>query len=158
MATSPLRVLVIVSQRSTLISKARDSPQDMVPLALRLLKKSNMRAEGIETRLLAVQNWPTRIYIVFDIANADYDATLGHLPEQNRLPVDVARFSKKRLAYKANPWVSQRVNHDIAMLHNANGFGTIPPFTEDHSLGKPPAYRNPRDITMLRVSYIEDFS
>ncbi|KAJ5578736.1 uncharacterized protein N7459_007700 [Penicillium hispanicum] len=154
----PLRVLVIVSQRSKLIAKARDSPQDILPLAVQLLKKNNIpRPEptiSIEPRLLAVQQWRTRAFIVFDIDHADYDATLGHLPERNQLPVVVAYFSKNKAAYKANPWLSRRVNHDVAMLHNANGFDAVPPFLEDHTQGKPPVYENPRDITMLRVSYV----
>ena len=154
----PLRVLVIVSQRSTLIARAREAPHEIIPLAMHLLKKNNIPrpdpTPSVEPRLLAVQQWKTRTFIVFDIGHADYDATLGHLPERNQLPVVVAYFSKKKSAYTANPWISRRVNHDVAMLHNANGFDAVPPFLEDHTQGKPPAYRNPRDITMLRVSYI----
>ncbi|KAJ5682948.1 hypothetical protein N7462_006113 [Penicillium macrosclerotiorum] len=153
----PLRVLVIVSQRSTLFTKTHISPEDLLPLALRLLKKSNIRRMPdamTETRLLAVQKWRSRTFLVFDIANAHYDASLGHLPEQNQLPVVVAHFSKKKSAYPASSWVSQRVNHDVAMLHNANGFQAVPPFMEDHTTGEPPTYHSPRDINMLRVKYI----
>lgn len=152
----PLRVLVIVSQRSSLYSTARDSPEELIPLATRLLKRNALRgpSDPSETRLLAVQKWRSRTFLVFDIANSDYDVVLGHLPEHNQLPVVVTHFSKKKSAYVANPWVSRRVNHDIAMLHNANGFDAVPPFMEDHSLGKPPAYYSPRDISMLRVRYI----
>ena len=125
---------------------------------MRLLKKSNVYrdpAGAIENRLLAAQNWRTRLFLVFDIAHKDYNAQLGHLPEHNRLPVVVAHFSKNKTGYAANPWVSYRVNHDIAMLHNANGFDALPPFVEDHSSGKPPLYHNPRDISMLRVTYVQ---
>ncbi|KAJ5743192.1 hypothetical protein N7533_010294 [Penicillium manginii] len=152
-----LRVLVIVSQRSSLLSKARESPQDLISPALRVLMKTQLIKEPVlvsQTRLLAVQNWRTRSFLVFDIANADYDVMLGHLPEHNQLPVVVAHFSKKKTGYMANPVVSRRVNHDVGMLHNANGFNALPPFIEDHTSGKPPAYRSPRDITMLKVIYI----
>lgn len=154
---SPLRVLVIVSERSALFAKARDSPGDLIPRASRLLKKHGIspsfESPG-DTRLLAVQKWRTRVFLVFDIGHAQYNAMLGHLPEHNKLPVVVAHFSKKKTAYMASPWLSRRVNHDIAMLHNANGYDAVLPFVEDHSLGKPPAYHNPRDISMLRVTYI----
>ncbi|KAJ5764833.1 hypothetical protein N7520_004392 [Penicillium odoratum] len=153
----PLRVLVIVSQRSSLITKAREAPHDVLRPAKHLLKKNGLSRDPeipAETRLVAVQQWRTRVFIVFDIAHTNYNMKLGHLPEHNQLPVVVAHFSKKRAAYMANPWVSRRVNHDVAMLHNANGFDAVPPYLEDHSSGKPPAYQNPRDITMLRVTYI----
>ncbi|KAJ5126549.1 hypothetical protein N7448_007328 [Penicillium atrosanguineum] len=153
---SPLRVLVIVSQRSSLFATARDSSEGLIPLATRLLRRNTLlrMSDPKDTRLLAVQKWRTRIFLVFDIANTDYDAMLGHLPEHNQLPVVVAHFSKKKSAYSANPWIARRVNHDIAMLHNANGFNSVPPFMEDHSLGKTPAYHSPRDISVLRVTYI----
>lgn len=153
----PLRVLVIVSQRSSQITKARESPQDLLPLAKHLLKKNGFSRDSTkpaETRLVAVQQWRTRVFIVFDIAHTNYNVKLGHLLEHNQLPVVVAHFSKKRTAYTANPWVSRRVNHDVAMLHNANGFDAAPPYVEDHSSGKPPSYHSPRDITLLRVTYI----
>lgn len=155
--SGPLRVLVIVSQRSSLYTKTNTSSEEIVPLAMRLLKKRNMwkaTDRTTETKLLAVQKWRSRAFLVFDTANEAYDAKLGHLPEHNQLPVVVAHFSKKKAAYPANSWVSEQVNHDVAMLHNANGFGSVPPFMEDHTLGTPPAYHSPRDITMLRVTYI----
>lgn len=153
----PLRVLVIVSQRSSLFTKAQDSPKDLIPLASRLLSKNNISRTfdlSLDTRLLAVQKWRTRVFLVFDIGHTGYDALLGHLPEHNQLPVVVAHFRKKKTAYVASSWITRRVNHDIAMLHNANGYAGVPPFVEDHSLGKPPAYHNPRDISRLRVTYI----
>lgn len=155
----PLRVLVIVSQRSGLFTNACDSPGEMIPLAHKLLRKSNVwrtseSPSPADTRLLAVQKWRTRVFLVFDIGHAEYDARLGHLPEHNQLPVVVAHFSKKKAAYAASSGIKQRVNHDVAMLHNANGYDAVPPFVEDHSLGKPPAYNNPRDISMLRVTYV----
>lgn len=157
MVQSRLRVLVIVSQRSTLLNKARESPQDLIAPALHVLKKNQLTQEPVllsQTKLLAGQNWRTRSFLVFDIANTDYDVMLGHLPEHNQLPVVVAHFSKKKTGYMANPVVSRRVNHDVGMLHNANGFNALPPFIEDHTSGKPPSYRNPRDISMLKVIYI----
>ncbi|KAJ5490783.1 hypothetical protein N7539_002350 [Penicillium diatomitis] len=131
-----LRVLVIVSQRSSLYNLSTTAPEEIVLRAMRLVK------------------WRSRTYLVFDIAHDEYDTKLGHLPEHNQLHVLVAHFSKKKAAYPASSWVSQQVNHDVAMLHNANGYDVSPPFVEDHTLGAPPTYRNPRDISLLRVEYV----
>ena len=149
-------MLVIVSQRSSLYSHSTTAPDGIVRRALRLLAKKGMRgvSDGLpQTRLLAVQKWKSRTYLVFDIANDRYDASRGHLPEHNQLSVVVTHFSKKRAAYPASAWVAQQVNHDVAMLHNANGFDALPPFMEDHTLGAPPSYQNPRDISLLHVKY-----
>lgn len=40
-----------------------------------------------QLKLLAKQKWVTRVFLVFDISNTCYDPELGHLPEQNQLPV-----------------------------------------------------------------------
>lgn len=150
----PLRVLVIVSQRSALWSKARESAEDLVPAAIQLVKDNQLYSSTHEilvpaARFVAMQKWRTRIFFVFDICHFSYDPQLGHLPEHNRLPVVVARFSKKQNAYVANAWISRRVNRDVALLHNANGFGAVPPFVEDHTLGKVPEYLHPRDVSLL---------
>ncbi|KAJ5819077.1 hypothetical protein N7474_004668 [Penicillium riverlandense] len=153
MDPNPIRVLVIVSQRSSRWNKAQNRAEDLVPSAIRLLQNKNpgngFHATVSDTKLLAIQKWRTRTFIVFDICNTAYDAKLGHLPEQNQLPVVVAHFSRKQSAYMANAWISNRVNRDIALLHNANGFGAVPPYVEDWGLGKLPQYRNPRDMSLL---------
>ncbi|CAG7936389.1 unnamed protein product [Penicillium nalgiovense] len=154
---NPLRVLVIVSHRSSQISKAQNNPEALVPKAIRLLKASHLYSpQEIHpaTKLVAAQKWRTRVFFVFDICHTAYDAKLGHLPEQNKLPVAVVHLSKKNTAYVANAWLSKRVNRDIALFHNANGFGAVPPFVEDHTVGKPPEYMNPRDISLLRASCV----
>ncbi|KAJ5382228.1 hypothetical protein N7517_000139 [Penicillium concentricum] len=152
---NPLRVLVIVSHRSSQISKAQNNPEALIPKAIRLLKASHLytpQEDHPTTKLVAAQKWQTRVFFVFDICHATYDANLGHLPEQNKLPVAVVHLSKKNTAYVANAWLSKRVNRDVALFHNANGFGAVPPFIEDHTVGKPPKYVNPRDISLFQAS------
>ena len=39
------------------------------------------------------------------------------------------------------------MNRDIAFLHDANGYGAIPSFIEDHTLESPPEYLNPLSLT-----------
>ncbi|KAF7720130.1 Uncharacterized protein PECH_001156 [Penicillium ucsense] len=133
------------------------APEEIVLRAMRLIVKKRLWQSADaspQTRLLAIQKWRSRTYLVFDIAHDKYDTNLGHLPEHNQLHVLVAHFSKKKAAYPASSWVSQQVNHDVAMLHNANGYDVSPPFVEDHTLGAPPTYRSPRDISLLRVKYV----
>ena len=88
---------------------------------------------------------------VFDIGNTAYDAALGHFPEQqqNRLPVSIVRLSNKVRAYPANPPIQNRVNSDIAELHNCNGVESVPPFVVDYTQG-PPVYLHLRDPSLLR--------
>ncbi|KAJ5581538.1 hypothetical protein N7535_000158 [Penicillium sp. DV-2018c] len=152
--SNPLRVLVIVSHRSSQMATAQNNPEALLPKAIRLLKTRQLytpQESHPTTRLVAAQKWRTRVFFVFDICHTTYDARLGHLPEQNKLPVAVVHLSKKNTAYAANTWLSNRVNRDIALFHNANGFGAVPPFVEDHTVGKPPEYVNPRDISLLRA-------
>ncbi|KAJ5626362.1 hypothetical protein N7510_002671 [Penicillium lagena] len=90
MDPNPVRVLVIVSQRSSRWKKVQNRAEDIVPSAMRLLQNKNLgngfHATVSDAKLLAVQKWRTRTFIVFDICNTAYDAKLGHLPEQNQLP------------------------------------------------------------------------
>lgn len=151
----PLRVLVIVSHRSSQISRAQNNTEALLPKAIRLLKSNHLyvpREGRPTTRLVAAQKWRTRVFFVFDIGHTTYDARLGHLPEQNRLPVVVVHMSKKNTAYAANAWLSRRVNRDIALFHNANGFGAVPPFVEDRTVEKPPEYMNPRDVALFQAA------
>jgi hypothetical protein len=154
---NPLRVLVIVSHRSSRLSKAQTNPEALLPKSIRLLKASNLYTPQElhpATRLVALQKWRTRVFFVFDICHTTYDAKLGHLPEQNKLPVVVVHLSKKNTAYPANTWLAKRVNRDIALFHNAHSFDAVPPFVEDHTFGKPPEYVNPRDIALVKATCV----
>ncbi|CAI7645741.1 unnamed protein product [Penicillium crustosum] len=154
---NPLRVLVIVSQRSSQISKAQNNPEALLPKAIRLLKSSHVyipQEAHPATKLVAAQKWRTRVFFVFDICHTAYDAKLGHLPEQNKLPVAVVHLSKRNTAYVANAWLSKRVNGDIALFHNANGFGAVPPFVEDHTVGKPPEPLAFEDVWIKSVACV----
>jgi hypothetical protein len=150
---NPLRVLVIVSNLSPSWTQACNSPESLVPLAIQLIKeKTSYDALGDtlpDTRLLAIQRWNVRVLFTFDISNIDYDVDLGHKPEekQNNLPVVVVHLSKSHIVYEANSGTRERVNKDIAFLHDANGYGAVLPFIEDHTLDSPPEYPNPRSLT-----------
>ncbi|CDM29650.1 unnamed protein product [Penicillium roqueforti FM164] len=99
-----------------------------------------------DTRLLAIQKWRVCTLFIFDISNNYWDPTLGHLAEQNKLPVVVAHLSRRKVAYKPHPGTRERINKDVAFFHDANGFGGTPPFIEDHTLESPPVYSNSRSL------------
>lgn len=148
-----LRVLVIVSNLSPHWTQAGNSPKSLIPLTIQLIKENGLynaqRNTPPDTRLLATQRWNVRVLFTFDISNRDYDVDLGHKPEQkqNGLAVAVVHLSRTRIVYIANFGIRERVNGDVAFLHYANGHGVNPPFVEDHTLGSPPEYLNPRSLT-----------
>lgn len=147
---NPLRVLVIVSDYSPFWTQVCDSLESLIPIAMQVIKDNNLydaKANNIpDTRLLAIQKYRVRILFVFDISNKDYDAALGHLAEQNKLPVVVVHLSSREIAYEPHPGTRERINKDIAFYHDANGLGATPPFFEDHTLETPPTYPNPRSL------------
>lgn len=101
-----------------------------------------------ELRLLVKQKWETRVFLVFDISNTSYYAAMGHLSEQNILPVFIVRLGQKAQTYPANPQIQKRANSDIARAHNDNGINSLPPFVTDYTSGLP-LYPNPRDLSLL---------
>lgn len=146
-----LRVLVIVSNRSSFYTQACDSSESLISIAIQVIEDSKLydaqNNDKPDTRLLAIQKYRVRIFFVFDISNKDYDAALAHLAEQNNLPVVVAYLSSSQIADKPHPGTRERINIDVAFLHDANGHGATPPFFEDHTVESPPEYLNPRSLT-----------
>jgi hypothetical protein len=49
----------------------------------------------VPLRLLVKEKCDSRVFIIFDIFNFDYDPAQGHLPKYNSLPVLVVQFSGK---------------------------------------------------------------
>ncbi|KAL4887993.1 hypothetical protein BDV59DRAFT_189545 [Aspergillus ambiguus] len=149
---TPLRVLVIISDKSTYWERSWCASEQILPAAYQILKDNNLihypHSHQPKMRLLAKQRWQTRVFLVFDIANTSYDPEVAHLPENNKLPVVIVRLSQKVHAYPANPPAQNKVNKDIARVHNDNGINSIPPFTTDYTSG-PPLYDNPRDPSLF---------
>lgn len=152
----PLRVLIHVTDRSQYWiqacrwSETSDSQNSLVILALQLIKDEKLyitQQEPPAIRLLAIQKYRTRLFFAFDISNHDYDAKLGHFPDQkqNDLPVVIVHLSTRAAVYRASQGQRKNINEDVARLHDCNGDGSIPPFIEDHT-EKPPEYPNPRSL------------
>lgn len=148
-----LRVLVIISNLNEYWEQSWSASEDLLPVAFEVLKdnlllKHTTYDRRPQLRLLAKQKWATRVFLVFDISNTSYDPELGHLPEQNKLPVSIVRLGQKVQAYLANIPTQNKVNNDIARAHNDNGINSLPPFVTDYTSG-PPVYLNPRDPSLL---------
>lgn len=144
----PLRVLAIVSDKT---QAWEQSLEEIIQSTLQIIADKNLyntaEISASDTRLLAIQNYHVRKMLVFDILNESYDAAKGHLPEQNKLPVIVVFLNdRKNIASRPHPGECARINETVRFLHDANGFGSTPPFIENH-LGTPPSYPNPRCLT-----------
>lgn len=100
-------------------------------------------------RLLAKEKWATRVFLVFNISNTSYDPEVGHLPQQNNLPVTIVRLGAIVQAYTAAIPVQNKINKDVARAHNNSSIKSLPPFVVDYTSG-PPTYLNPRDPSLLR--------
>jgi hypothetical protein len=148
---NPLRALTIVSNKSPAWEQ---SPEDIIQFTLQVIAENNLynvsEITVSDTKLLAVQYYRVRKMIVFDIKNERYDPTKGHLPEENELPVIVIHLSNKNIASQPHPGECARINETVRYLHDANGFGSTPPFVENHTSGSPPSYPNPRSLRRSR--------
>ncbi|KAL4894561.1 hypothetical protein BDV59DRAFT_12852 [Aspergillus ambiguus] len=149
----PLRVLVIISDKNAYWEQSWSSSEEILPAAYQVLEDNKLihypHSHQPQTKLLAKQRWQTRVFLVFDIANTSYDPAVAHLPEHNKLSVVIVRLSQKVHAYPANPPTQDKVNNDIARVHNDNGINSFPPFVTDYTSG-PPLYDNPRDPSLFR--------
>ncbi|PYI10642.1 hypothetical protein BO78DRAFT_335344 [Aspergillus sclerotiicarbonarius CBS 121057] len=148
----PQRVLIIISNRNAYWEQSWSSSEELLPIAFDILNCKGLLECAYNNRpdlkLLAKQKWETHVFLVFDISNTCYDPSLGHLPDQNKLPVTIVRLSEKVQAYTASPPIQNKVNKDVARAHNDNGINSFPPFVTDYTSG-PPVYLNPRNPALL---------
>ncbi|KAK9629779.1 hypothetical protein V6000_004827 [Aspergillus fumigatus] len=149
----PLRVLVIISDTNAYWEKSWSASEDLLPVAFEILQENclveNTYNHWPKMRLLAKEKWATRVFLVFDISNTSYDPEVGHLPQQNNLPVAIVRLGATVQAYTAAIPVQNKINKDVARAHNNSGIKSLPPFVVDYTSG-PPTYLNPRDPSLLR--------
>ncbi|KAL5341327.1 hypothetical protein BJX70DRAFT_66063 [Aspergillus crustosus] len=150
---NPQRILVTISNTNAYWEQAWSASKDILPIAIKVLQERDLLEGGpdiflqpdLKLKLLAKQKWTTRVFLVFDIGNLTYDPSLGHLPEQNQLPVLIVRLGRSVQAYKASPPAQNKVNRDIARAHNNHGIDSLPPFVTDYTSGSPfyPRLRDP---------------
>ncbi|KAF2175330.1 hypothetical protein K469DRAFT_69023 [Zopfia rhizophila CBS 207.26] len=150
-----VRILAIVTRKSTYWHSAWTSTEDIVSTAVTNLRGSHFlqsSKDDLPIQLLAMHKWPHTIHIVFDIFNDSYDVTLAHLPEHNNLPIVSVHFGQRIKVARTSASLSNRVNTEIALAHNLNGQHGVPPFREDHTRDTPPLYLNPRDPSLIAIS------
>jgi len=142
----PTRVVVNASNKGQHWAKAWDSPEEVINIALGLIKESNLISlddEPLEPRFLVKERWNARTFIVFDIFHDLYDPDTAHI-DQKDLPVILVYLSEKKSVNLAVGGMGKVINDKIREIHNDTGLGSRPPFTVDHIDGKVPRYYNPR--------------
>lgn len=149
----PLQVLVIISDTNAYQEKSWSASEDLLPIAFKILQENclveNTYKHQPKMRLLAKEKQATHIFLVFNISNTSYDPEVGHLPQQNNLPVAIVQLDTIVQAYTAAIPVQNKINKDIARVHNNSGIKSLPPFIIDYTSG-PPTYLNPRDPSLLQ--------
>ena len=151
------RVFVSVSPKSPHYNVAWKSPDEMVRIALALIKERDLITldNAPAPLLLGIERWH-RIHLVFDIYNHLYDPDRAHLPNQNDLRVIEVYLSGvhgegKAIVRDADKRRETEVNEKIRELHDWNGIGSKPPFIADHANGNVPTYPNPRSLVRAWV-------
>ncbi|POR36999.1 Uncharacterized protein TPAR_02801 [Tolypocladium paradoxum] len=144
----PKRVLVSVSRKSPYWTSAWTSSEEVIRVALQLMKENNMVSlapdDPSSYLFLAKERWDSQTYLVFDIFHDTYDPDNAHLPGQNDLSVISVFLHQKESVSDAGKMLENKVNKDLRSLHNSTGLGSRPPFTVDHADGMWPTYLNPR--------------
>jgi hypothetical protein len=152
--TRATRVLLMASKSSLRYTQSWFTTNETLATALDALKSSRLIEQrdtaDIPTRLLVKHKGNTRVFIIFDISNNDYNPAFGHLPKSNNLPVLVVHFSKDQTHTRvAEVGLRDRVNKETGNEHNRNGIGSVPPFIVDYTTNVAPVYMNPRDPSLL---------
>lgn len=151
MATEPLRVFVRVSSKSGCYLEAWNSLENIIAFSLDALKNNSIldTSTAPQLRLIAVDRYHMFTLIVFDIFHDMYDASRGHLPDQNNLHLYQVFISSNNnrdttSVRRATEGVRVKVNEEIRKLYDLNGEGGKPPFKADHLDGNAPVYWSPR--------------
>lgn len=135
------RILVDIHPRSIYRRFGFDEPGVLIGIALEALKMQKLippgtRNDDSDVRLIIkrISRYDTKI--VFDIFHDTYDAAQAHLYGQDP-PVLIVSMRKRESmrAFKANSFQELKVNYEIRYLHNRNGVGSQPPFSEDSRQG-----------------------
>ncbi|KAE8154572.1 hypothetical protein BDV25DRAFT_102950 [Aspergillus avenaceus] len=94
------------------------------------------------TKLLVVDIYPRRTFIVIDINNHRYDCSIAHL-QTFPIPVYILRYSNRHenWIFFRRPVEDQKIAIQLAGLHNCNGTNPTP-FLADHINGS--VYLSPR--------------
>ncbi|KAJ5716481.1 hypothetical protein N7493_008392 [Penicillium malachiteum] len=146
---------MISHSNTAYLERVWSTPEDILLPALEVLQTNKLvdytDSEQPEMRLLVKKRWRTHVWLVFDISRTSYDASKGHLPERNTLPVFIVRLGTKSRAYPAEGPSKNQINEGVARIHNLTGPRSVPPFEEDYTLDTPPSYHDARNLTLLKL-------
>ncbi len=142
----PTRVLVHVSRKGPHWAKAWESPEDVISIALELVKESSLAPPDSNEplpRFLVKERWNVRAFVIFDIFHGLYDPDTAHI-DQTNLPVILVYLGKKQTVGPVASGMSNVINNLVRDVHNDTGLGSRPPFSVDHRDGNIPRYFQPR--------------
>jgi len=152
---SPKRVVVSVPRKSPYWSKAWESSEEVIAVALRLIGEGDLVSpdaydDPSRCLFVAKERWDERTYIVFDIFHDSYNYDEAHLPGRNDLPVVLVLLKQRGRVYNAPPPMMNRANTRLRELYDSTGWGSHPPFSVDHADGRYPTYWRPRSCIIVR--------
>ncbi len=142
----PTRVVVHASTKGQHWTKAWESPEDVIEIALGLVKESGLAPPDSHKplpRFLVKERYNTRIFVVFDIFHDLYDPDTAHIDLTN-LPVILVYLGKTQNVRSVGSAMCNVINKLVRDVHDDTGLGSRPPFSVDHMDGNIPRYCNPR--------------
>ncbi|PSN59585.1 hypothetical protein BS50DRAFT_626545 [Corynespora cassiicola Philippines] len=141
------RIFVSISNKSIHWSRAWNYSDEVVEKAVARVTTNSAALCSADAppqiRILVKERWTSRLWIVFDIFNKEYDPGQAHLPGVNDLPVIIVSFGENDIV-STSKLLEDQVNDSIRQAHDNHGVGSEPPFVIDHTNGQIPTYSNPR--------------
>lgn len=146
----PIRILIDVKESARARQEAWDEPQKIITKVLEHLGYNRLVSPDDEynssdCRFIAVERWDSRVYIVFDLFNINYNYHDAHLDGKNELPVIMVRQRDDIIKAKG-PQTIRRVGNELRDIHDMNGWDKRPPYKIDHANGAYPVYYSPRSM------------
>lgn len=155
----PTRILVHASSKGQYLQKAWDSPDEVIDVALQLLRESDLVSiptdDPPKPLFIVKERTSTRAFLVFDIFHDSYDPDTAHV-DSTELPVIGVYLSGKESVSTMRSGMAKVINDKVRDIHNDTGLGSRPPFSVDYTDGKSPVYWNPR-IPPVRPEVYETF-
>jgi hypothetical protein len=103
-----------------------------------------------QTLYLAREDWGRTVQLVFDVFHDSYDFHNAHNAHDITVVI-VSLGGRNEKHFCASGSDKEKVNREIAKLHNLNGWEVRPPYLATHARGKVPEYDSPRDVEMLEL-------
>ncbi|KZZ91752.1 hypothetical protein AAL_06506 [Moelleriella libera RCEF 2490] len=147
MAEKPLRILIVAGHRYSTPSPwkaAWKRPQMVITEVLKILKHEDLISpdhvyDNSRCRFMGARRSRSKVYIVFDLFNTNYNFYEAHLPmRKNDLPVKsfTMRPYNGRCKVMQKRYVAYlQVNWQVRIAHESCGWSLQPPYMIDHLRG-----------------------